>query len=181
MHDLPASFSLGEMDEWYDILPHVSHRRVVWFSQCSQLFHAISESHLQHVQWKKLGLKGCSANRDVEGVRYLVERCGANVHAGEEEALRYAIENGHLEMVKYLGLQGADVHADDDAALRWASFGGNLEMVKYLVLECGANVHAMNEAALQLASYNGQLEVVKYLVLECGADVHAEDERALRF
>ena len=35
-----------------------------------------------------------------------------------DEALRWAIENGHLEVVIYLVEQGAVIHADDNYALK---------------------------------------------------------------
>ena len=40
-------------------------------------------------------------------VRYLVEEAGANVHAGNDYALRMASWNGHTETVKALLDQGA--------------------------------------------------------------------------
>ena len=43
-----------------------------------------------------------------------------------------AAKNGHLDVVRYLVERGADVHADDDEAMRWASRNGHLEVVKYL-------------------------------------------------
>ena len=40
---------------------------------------------------------------------------------------------GYLNIVKYLVDNGADIHADNDCALRWAARKGNLEVVQYLV------------------------------------------------
>jgi len=96
---------------------------------------------------------------------------GANVHAVDDEALRWAANNGHLEVVKILLENGADVHAGNDFALRWASYKGHLEVVEIL-LENGADVHACNDSALQFAAGKGYLEIVKIL-LGNGADVHA--------
>jgi hypothetical protein len=105
-------------------------------------------------------------------------KSGANIHDGNDYALRFASENGHLETVKYLVEAGADIHAENDYALRWASRKGHLETVKYLV-NAGADIHAFNDAALRWASKNGRLEMVKYLV-ESGADIHADNDYALR-
>ena len=88
---------------------------------------------------------------------------GADVNADDGRALRYASNNGHFEIVKYLVKNGADVK--NSGALRGASEYGHFEMVKYLV-ENGAN---MNNG-LSGASRNGHFEIVKYLV-ENGADV----------
>ena len=62
---------------------------------------------------------------------------------------RWASENGHLEVVRYLVEQGANIHANNDYAIRWASENGHLEVVRYLV-EKGANIHANNDYAIQM-------------------------------
>jgi len=84
------------------------------------------------------------------------------LHAENDYVLRWASDNGHLEVVKFLIEQGADIHADDDASLRWASYYGHLPVVQYLV-EQGADIHADDDGALSCASYNGHLLVVEYL------------------
>jgi len=114
---------------------------------------------------------------DVEGVRRVLE-AGADLHANEDEALRWDSRYGRTEIVKLLLEYGADVHANEDEALRLASEYGRTEVVK-LLLGAGADVHANEDEALQGASRYGHTEIVK-LLLEYGADVHAEDEEALR-
>jgi len=57
---------------------------------------------------------------------------GADVHAWDDGALRWASENGHAEVVKLLIDAGADVHALNDYALRMASDRGHAEVVKLL-------------------------------------------------
>ncbi len=102
----------------------------------------------------------------VKGVSMMLSK-GADVHA-LNSALRWASENGHLDVVRYLVKHGANIHANNDQALRWASEKGHLEVVKYLV-EKRADIHADDNGALRWASGNEHLEVVKYLV-EHGAD-----------
>ena len=87
---------------------------------------------------------------------------GADIHAQDDHALRWASANGRLEVVKYLVENKADIHVGDDWALRLASEFGHLEVVKYLVKE-GADIVADNDYALRWASRNGHLEEVKYL------------------
>ena len=41
--------------------------------------------------------------------------------------------NGHIDVIRYLVSQGADIHAHDDLAVRWASENGHLDGVNYLV------------------------------------------------
>jgi len=65
---------------------------------------------------------------------------GANVHTENEAGVKWAIERGHLEILKYLVSQGADIHVGDDDLVVWASYGGHLEVVKYLVSR-GADIH----------------------------------------
>ncbi len=102
---------------------------------------------------------------------------GADIHAQDDDTLRWASIAGHLEVVKYLVSEGADIHAENDCAARWASVKGHLEVVKFLVLE-GADIHAENDESVIWASSNGHLEVVKFLVSE-GADVNAENDWAV--
>ena len=80
-----------------------------------------------------------------------------------DDALRQASRNGHLEIVKYLIENGANIHAENDYALRWASNEGHLEVVKYLIKK-GTDVHAENDHALRWASGKGHLEIVKFLI-----------------
>ena len=117
-------------------------------------------------------------NNNLESVKFLLEQ-GANLHAGDDYALKLAAINGYLELVKYLLEQGANLHAENDDALRSAAVSGHLEVVKYL-LEQGANLHAVNDDALQLAAHNGHLKVVKHL-LEQGANLHVVNNWALRW
>ena len=84
---------------------------------------------------------------DLSVIKELIKE-GANVHAGEDHALRWASKNGHLEIVKYLVKHGVDVHADEDHALRWASENGHLEIVKYLIKH-GAKVRTSSDYALK--------------------------------
>ena len=67
----------------------------------------------------------------LEVVKLLLEH-GADVHAHEDEALKWASMNGHTEVVKLLLEHGADVHACEDEALKSASVRGYVEIVKLL-------------------------------------------------
>ena len=111
-------------------------------------------------------------------LEYLVSQ-GANVKADNNWTLRYASENGHLEVVKYLVSQEADIQANNNWAVQLASRNGHLEVVKYLVSQ-GANITASNNYAVQLASRNGHLEVVKYLVSQ-GAPTSDISKKALNY
>jgi len=114
---------------------------------------------------------------DLDVIKSLVEE-GADIHAWDDYALRWASEFGHFEIVKFLVEKDADIHSRGDYALRWASRNGHFEVVKFLV-EKGADIHFLDNYALRCASEYDQLEVVKFLV-EKGADIHVWDDYALR-
>lgn len=147
-------------------------------------------------------------DNDLQGVKEAIEN-GANIHADDDFALRWAASKGYLPIVKYLVEHGADIHAEDDYALRWAVGWGHLPVVEYLVeqgadihtndgqllryaawdgylpiveylVEHDADIHAKGDIALRDAAWKGHLPVVKYLV-ENGANIHAEDDQALRY
>jgi len=99
------------------------------------------------------------------GLLYGVENAlnsGADIHDDNNLALRYAVSNSHLDVVKLLLDRGADIHDDDDWALRHAAYNGHLEVVK-LLLDRGADIHAYNDDALRQATREAHLDVVDYL------------------
>ena len=53
-------------------------------------------------------------------------------YAQEDYVLRWAAENGYLDIVKYLVKHGADIHANSDYALRLAIDSEHLNVIKYL-------------------------------------------------
>lgn len=94
-------------------------------------------------------------------------REGANVHAYDSGALRWASRDGHASTVSLLLEHGALVHARDDFALRVASKNGHVEVVRVLI-EHGANICAMDNGALKWACEYGQYAVAE-LLLQHGA------------
>jgi ankyrin repeat protein len=75
---------------------------------------------------------------DLNVVRSFVES-GADIHAGDDFALRYAAGNGHLNTVQYLVENGADIHANNDYALWWSAMNRHLDVVRFL-MENGADM-----------------------------------------
>jgi len=101
---------------------------------------------------------------DVSTFEYLISN-----GVDDDCAVRWASENGHLEVVQFLISNGADIHACNDYAIRWASINGHLEVVQFLISK-GADIHADNDFAVRHASKNGHLEVVQFLISK-GADI----------
>ena len=108
-------------------------------------------------------------------IQLLLER-GADIHAGNDYALRWASKNGHIEIVRVLLGNGANVHAKDNYALKWASVQNHPDVVR-LLLENGADVHADDNAALRWSSKVGHVDIVRIL-LEYGA---ANDSNAIKW
>ena len=75
------------------------------------------------------------ASRDgnLEGVIVCLE-AGADIHAEDDEALRWASENGHLDVVRCLLEAGANVHAENDKALYRAIQRNHFEIAEYLLV-----------------------------------------------
>lgn len=113
---------------------------------------------------------------DITGADALL-RAGANVHIGNDSALRVAARRGDVAMVKLLVSRGADVHADDDAALITASERGHVHVVEHLII-AGANVNANEGRALILAAKNGHRDIVLTLISN-GIDLNVYGRVAL--
>ena len=75
---------------------------------------------------------------DIEVIERLINE-GADVTAKNNEAVRWASDNGHTDVVTLLIEHGADVTADNNFAIRWASKNGHTATVK-LLLEHGAEL-----------------------------------------
>ena len=105
---------------------------------------------------------------DAEEVKLLL-KLGADVHKGDDYAVRLASYHGQTGVVELLLAAGADIHALDDHALRSASERGHAKVV-HLLLKSGADAGARDDYALRSASFNGHAEVVKILTDWKGAN-----------
>ena len=65
---------------------------------------------------------------------------GADVHADNDDALRYAASHGYTPVVEILLDAGANVHAEDDAALYYAALGGQYKVVELLLNRGAGNI-----------------------------------------
>jgi ankyrin repeat protein len=91
-------------------------------------------------------------------------------------------ENGHIEVVKLLLLDGkADSTADNSYCLREASENGHTEVVKLLLSDGRADPTANNSYCLRWASKNGHTEVVALLLADGRADPTANNSNCLRW
>ncbi|GLE00600.1 hypothetical protein PINS_up009357 [Pythium insidiosum] len=96
---------------------------------------------------------------DLETVKYLLSK-------GEgflKTAMKEAVCNGHLEIVKYLHENTQDVHtvASRVVAMNYAALNGHLDILRYLhenAPDLGCTTFAMDGAAMR-----GHLDVVRFL------------------
>eukprot|EP00122_Pirum_gemmata_P019829 Pgem_evm1s18551 len=99
----------------------------------------------------KEAFKHAAEHGQLNIVKYLYE----NQYHCDPIGIRYAANNGHIEIIKFF--HGKLVFNED--VMDGAANGGQLEIVKYL--------HENNEActteAMDLAIWGGHLDVVKYL------------------
>ena len=78
-----------------------------------------------------------SETGNIDHIRFLLNN-GANIHALDYMALRFAAENGHKDVVELLLTCGANVHAWNDRVLISAAKNGHRDVVE-LLLKNGAN------------------------------------------
>ncbi|KAJ3337528.1 hypothetical protein HDU93_000906 [Gonapodya sp. JEL0774] len=85
-----------------------------------------------------------AAQRRHVGVLELLFDRGADIHAGEDEALRVSALGGSLDAVRLLLDRGANIHACDDEALVNARGRWHEEVVEHLLAR-GANRHVLED------------------------------------
>jgi ankyrin repeat protein len=78
-------------------------------------------------------LSEAAKNGDLETVKKSV-LSGAEIHAGDDLALRLAAFYGHFDVVRFLVESGADIHIDNDITLQLASKNRRFDVVKFLIM-----------------------------------------------
>ena len=87
---------------------------------------------------------------------------GADIHAGNDVAIRHVTRWGCIEATKILIEAGADIEAMAGLPLQGACSYGNIDLVK-LIIKSGVNVRT-NFHALDLAVLGGHIKIVKLLI-----------------
>ena len=110
-----------------------------------------------------------------------------DIRSNDNEALRWASNNGHLHIIKYfvkLGLTIEDVRSNNNEALQWACKGGWFDTIKYLIEHFNLtieDIRSNNNESVQYACEKGYLHIVEYLVsfgLDAN-DIRSDDNWAL--
>jgi len=97
-------------------------------------------------------------------VKFLVEKCGANVQCSNSSPLRQASASGYVDIVRYLVSCGADPSANNDEAFIDACMRGNLEVIEYLASQPSVNVIGQDHRGLCAAAEHDYLLIVIYLL-----------------
>lgn len=63
----------------------------------------------------------------------MLVRHGADVHSSREQPLRDAVQQGHVDVVRYLLEKGADINAHQIEMFWLATCQGHLEVLQLLV------------------------------------------------
>jgi len=108
---------------------------------------------------------------DPDVFKEILKEEGVDPSADDNYAIRWAAQNGHLEVVKLLLKdKRVDPGAVDNAAIQWASRDGHLEIVKLLLEDKRVDPGADDNLAIQWAAEKGHLEVVKILLKDKRVD-----------
>lgn len=123
-------------------------------------------------------LRVSAARADIITVKYIIEQCGADKQS-MGAAIHEAMTLNHIEIVKYLILQGADVSSITTLAFSYIFETGDLEFMKLLVAH-GGDIHRYNEFPLIIASKYGHVDIVKYILEQHKVDIHVNEDRAIK-
>ena len=110
-------------------------------------------------------LSSASLFGHVDVVELLLQHV-ADVHFGDDWALRLACINGHVDVARLLIQKGGHVNAQNGAALQLASERGHTDVVQ-LLLQHGADVHAHDwtgREPVQRALEHGHTAVAQLLI-----------------
>ena len=142
----------------------------------------------------KLGhtpLWAASYNGNIEVVKFLVEKAGANIHIPSSKLSTpfvISCQEGNLEIVKYLRSKDNELSGslnalegyDNDGAkcLYIACLNGHVDIVDYILKLFPTLINIRNQfghSPLWLASHHGSFEIVKHLI-DNGAEIDSLQE-----
>ncbi len=111
-------------------------------------------------------------------LKHMIDTILSTINSRDNEPLKLALENGHLQVAKYL-IEEAKMDVHYGCVLASVTQCGHLSVVKYLVEEAKVDIHEDNDLALMWSAQEGYLDIVKYLIEETGENDHIWDSTAL--
>lgn len=85
-----------------------------------------------------------------------------DIHAGENGGLRFAAENGRLDVVKFLHDKGVDLAVNENYAYIHAASRGHLHIMRYIEENKNPS-DKVKSSAYELAGQNGHLDVMEHI------------------
>lgn len=122
-----------------------------------QLATNLIENHNAPIEMDTLGLAAMNGHDKL--CSYLLSK-GADVHSGNDYALRWACDHGQLKPVKLLVENGAYIEAQDNFSIFWANENKHYEIVDYL-LEKKADWNRIKHDSSGYLKYKGILNKSK--------------------
>jgi hypothetical protein len=170
----PKVLSYSKSPTINDLLFVQNHTKTL---ECVLKYSKVTNETLQTFLNKNLKKKW--VNKDV--ISILVKDLRINPSADNNNAIKWAIESGHTEIVKsLLNDPRVDPSAKDNDAIREASQNGHTEIVKLLLNDLRVDPSACNNEAIREASEKGHTEIVKILLNDPRVDPSAQDNHAIR-
>ncbi len=143
-------FSLGTMLDHVDYVTAAKHgcmKTLRWMLQVNQVkvlvaicregnMGAVREFQREAVNMRvddDLPLRWAARHNRVDVIQFLVETCGANVRASQEECIRVACDNEYIPLARYLVAHGADVRVLEDRILGKALFFHRIRTLEFLL------------------------------------------------
>src|SRR5581483_7285166 len=88
---------------------------------------------LRHILMKYLDMASIKITILTVKEMNVLDEFSKEILLNAKKGLNFNCQIGHLSTVQYLLSVGADIHADDNCAIRYASKHGHLSVVQYLV------------------------------------------------
>lgn len=122
------------------------------------------QERLKRLDKKHQSLTLAATRNHMNIVRFLCTNLGYPANHGDSIAFRKTAEKGHLEIMKYLYLQGANVRACNDEAWTASVRLGCLDTVRWLVDVGRVPITALNDYVFRRSLMNGHLLVFQYAI-----------------
>jgi ankyrin repeat protein len=107
-------------------------------------------------------------------IKFLVEKCGCDPSANNDDAIVCSARDGNMDVLKYLVSLGCDFCNQDYWAFNFSAMSGKLEIVKYFI-EIGVDPTINDNIALKTAVTQNRVEVVNFLLsMDCYPQVRDE-------
>ena len=132
-------------------------------------------------QDNQAGLRACVAQNYARCVTYLLQNPRTDPSINDNEAILWAVQNGHLAIVQSLLRDvRVDPAARDNEAIRHAAEEGHAAVVQLLLADPRVNPAARDNEAIRIAAEEGHAAVVQLLLADPRVNPAARDNEAIR-